>query len=192
MQRAENLARSLELLEKAQEGERTSLDHLVSLHGATLLDRIRLMMGERARRVAESGDFLHETLVQAARSLDGFQLRSEAQLLRWLTEIARNRIRDAVRRPRERALAQLSDSLELPRSGGRQTTPSSIVSGREALHDLAEALESLRPEERRAIELRHFEGLGFREIGEHLERSENAAQLLHSRALLRLGRMLRR
>lgn len=191
MQRDDPLMRSLELLNGARRGERSNLDDLVRLHRDSLLDRIRLMMGERARSVAESGDFLHETLIQAARALGRFQPDDEAHLLRWLTEIARNRIRDAVRRPRETALARLSDSIDLRRER-RQSAPPSILSEREALHELADALGSLRPEERQAVELRHFEGLGFRAIGERMGRSENAAQLLHGRALLRLGRMLQR
>jgi len=189
----ETLARSLELLRDARRGDLSALERVAALCGPRLLDRIRLMMGDRARLQAESGDFLHETLVHAARSVDGFELRSEGQLLRWLTEIARNRIRDAVRRSRERALTQLSDSVDLDRRlPGKEPSPSSEAAGRDALHALAEALESLRPDERAAVELRHFEGLSFRALGERLGRSENAAQLLHARALLRLSKKLGR
>jgi RNA polymerase sigma-70 factor (ECF subfamily) len=43
---------------------------------------------------------------------------------------------------------------------------------------------------RRVIELRHFEALPFRQIGEQLGRSENAAQLLHAQALTRLDELV--
>ena len=53
-------------------------------------------------------------------------------------------------------------------------------------------LAELEEDHRRVIELLHFEQLPFAEIGRLLERSENAAQLLHTRSPLRLHQALDR
>lgn len=187
----DSFAESLDLLRRVQAGERDRLSELLTRYQARLLARIRLMMGTPARRVAESVDFLQGALIEAARDIDRVEVRSEAQLLRWMTEIARNNIRDAVRRRRERAFTDFSHTLSGEGSpGGAQPSPSSLAARRDEQHRLAETLERLPEDLRAAIELRHFERLSFREIGEQLERSENAAQLLHSRALVRLGELL--
>lgn len=182
------LAESLELLRRVHAGDRTHLDPLLARYQERLLARIRIMMGKPARRVAESADFLQGALIEAARDIDQVRVGSEAQLLRWMTEIARNNIRDAVRRKRERVFSEFSESLAgsaTPDQG--RPSPASVAEQRDDQHRLAEAIERLPDDLRTAIELRHFEQLSFREIGARLGRSENAAQLLHSRALVRLG-----
>ena len=57
---------------------------------------------------------------------------------------------------------------------------------------MVEAIEQLKPDDRTVIELRHFENMTFAAIGEQMDRSESAAQILHSRALVRLGIALRK
>ena len=47
-------------------------------------------------------------------------------------------------------------------------------------------------DQRTVIELRDFDGLRFREIGERLGRTENAVQLLHSRAMMRLATTMKK
>ncbi|MCA8952132.1 MAG: sigma-70 family RNA polymerase sigma factor, partial [Planctomycetes bacterium] len=71
-------------------------------------------------------------------------------------------------------------------------TPSVDAARGEDIERLLEALEQLREDDQRVIELRDFEELSFRAIGERLGRSEAAVQMLHARAVTRLGQALRR
>jgi RNA polymerase sigma-70 factor (ECF subfamily) len=182
---------TLALLRSAKAGDKRSLDALLARYQGRLLDRIRLMMGAQARDAAESSDFLQETLLDVARSFDGIAIQDEGQLLRWMTEVARNNIRDEVRRPRERSFDTFSSLLL---AGGApaiaEPTPPSDAARREELHQMAECLERLPEDHRQVLELRHFEGLHFEEIGRRMGRSPNAVQLLHTRALVRLGALL--
>jgi hypothetical protein len=66
----------------------------VERHRAVLLERIRLMLGEDARRQADSIDFLQEVFVEVLAKIDSCDFRDERALLRWMTTVARNDIRD--------------------------------------------------------------------------------------------------
>jgi RNA polymerase sigma factor (sigma-70 family) len=151
-----------------------------------LLERIRGMLGAGVRQMAESTDFLQEVFVELCLSRQAADLSDES-LLRFLTAIARNNIRDVDRRRRCRAFQCLSDSIcdDAPR-------PADELSGLERIELLANGLMQLRKEHREVIELRDIQGLRFREIGQRLNRSEDASRKLHSRAVFQLGLHLHR
>ena len=164
------------------------LESLIEEYRRPLLGRIRLMMGDRARRAAESGDFLHDVFATALGDGTRATLPPEQDLLRWLTAIARNRIRAEVRRDHEGRFRTLSDSLSGKSSS---PTPSTEAARQEQLVELAEALEQLPDDYRDVIQRRHFEELPFAAIGRLMGRSEEAARKLHTRALLRVGDSLK-
>ena len=175
-------------LQRARSGDKAALLQLLDAHRPRLLDRIRLLMGPSARRAADSHDFMHDVLVEALRGNEKMPLESEQALLRWLTAIARNRIRTELRRDRERAFGAFSDSLS-PKSGDQ--TPSGVAVREESRARLVEALETLPRGYCIVIELRDFEGLSFADIGTRIGRSADAARKLHTRAIIRLGELLR-
>ncbi len=154
-----------------------------------LLTRIRIMMGEEARAHADSGDFYQGLCLEALRDERRFQrlVADDRALLRWLTAIARNNIRDEVRKRREALLASFSDTVF---RHGEETTPSQVTLRTERQERIAEALEALAPDYRRVIELRDLDGLSLRQVGDTMKRSEEAARKLHRRALIQLGRTL--
>lgn len=181
----------MELLRGAQAGRSGALDGLLERYRDRLLGRVRLMMGDGARQHAESGDFLQGVMLEIARDLDEAQLEDEEAFLRWATRVARNNIRDQVRRRRERALESFSQSGILARSG--DATPSGDAGRHEDVERLVAALERLSPDHRRVVELRDFDGLSYREVARALDRpSEEAVQMLHARALSNLTRELTR
>lgn len=175
------------LIDRARVGDAVAASELVARVRAPLLRRIRWMMGSEARRLAESDDFLQATFAAALPTLERFEVRSTESFLRWLTTIARNQIRQEVRRPREAALSALSSALGLDGHPGHTDGTLSVDS---ALA-LAEAFAKLAEDERRLVELRDLEGRTFVEIGGLLGCGERQAQRLHARALMRLGRHLR-
>ncbi len=183
---------TLVLLRRARDGDRPALESLLDRYADRLLARIRMMMGPEARRQAESGDFLHGVFIEILRDFGRSDVRDECAFLRWATGIARNNIRDAVRRRRERALTALSSGVirqNLREDDG--AAPPDHAARIEDLHRLAEAIETLRDDDRRIIELRDLEGLSYRQIAEQLGGgSEGAIQMRHARALARLTRFL--
>lgn len=181
--------KTVDLLRRAQAGDADGMRELLERYRPRLLERIRLMMGRKARRTAESGDFLQEVVVRIIKNIERFQVRDDQAFLRWAVRVARNAITDVERRSRERAIESLSIELYL-RATGR--SPSSLSARREEVERLVEILESLPEDYRRVLELRDFERLSFRAIGERMGRSENAAQLLHAQALTKLGGLYRR
>jgi RNA polymerase sigma-70 factor (ECF subfamily) len=102
--------------------------------------------------------------------------------------IARNRITDVERRPRERAIESLT--IEMRWRSSRTASPHEALAHQDEIEHLVELLESMPEDYRRVIELRHFEALPFRQIGEQLGRSENAAQLLHAQAQTRMDELV--
>ncbi len=180
--------RTVELLRGVRQGAPAALGDLLERYRDRLLGRVRLMMGEEARKHAESMDFLQGVLLEIARDIDRADIEDEEIFLRWATRIARNNIRDHLRRRRERALESFSQSGILARSG---TSPASQAGRREDVEQLVEAMERLSPDHRRVIELRDFDALSYADVAREMEKpSEDAAQMLHARALARLTREL--
>jgi RNA polymerase sigma-70 factor (ECF subfamily) len=67
--------------------------------------------------------------------------------------------------------------------------PEHVISAEEYLR-MQQALGQLTVEHRRVIEMRNFERKSFGEIGECMERTDDAARKLWSRAVDRLGRLM--
>ena len=155
-----------------------------------LLARIRWMMGDQARRLAESEDFLGEVMARILTEADSLRWRDADHFLALATRIARNLIVDRVRRPRVQRFDSFSQSL-CSGNIADGPSPSQAAGAGEDIERILTMLDSLSPDHQRVIELRDFEGLAFREIGEQMERTESAVQLLHARAMIQLGRALR-
>ena len=191
MTRKEAIDVTQELLRRAGRGDDTARAAILDRYQSRLLRRIRLMMGDQARRAAESIDFLQDVVLEVLQDADHTKVRDEQHLLRWMTAVARNKVRDSVRRRRERAFESLSISAVLGPDRASDS-PASQAERHECVERLADALEELDRDHRRVIELRDLEGLPFAEIAGAMSRSEDAVQTLHMRAMVRLGRLVHR
>jgi RNA polymerase sigma-70 factor (ECF subfamily) len=150
-----------------------------------LIARIRRMMGPEAREGVESGDVLQSVYADTLVQLGPDALQAERHLP-WMTEVARNKIVDVVRRRRQDPLreraAEASELLE--------RSPASEVVEAEDEQRLLEALARLDPERRQVVALRCEEGSAWSEVAVAVGRSEEAARKLYHRALLQLGQAL--
>ena len=172
------------LLHAARAGDMASLDHLVRKHQDTLLQRIRGMMGERARGLLESSDILQDTLGDVVRGIHAFGPGDERRFLRWATMIAINNLRDVLRQRR----LTLLDTV----SGGLDTNTPSREASRKDLDGLVRrAIASMSEDLGQVLELRDVQRLTFDDIATRMNRSANAVQLLHTRAMTKLGQILR-
>ena len=190
--------RTRHLVALAQDGDESALNRLCKVYGARVLWIVRLRMGRELRSKLESMDLVQDVLMSALKDLGNFTYKTEGDFLRWLSRIAENRLRGHLQRLHAnkrdiRKEVQLvgyrptaEDSVVAALDAVVTTTPSAIMSKREELDKLAKAIDALKPEYRQVIVLTKIEGLSYREIGDKLGRSADAARLLFSRAMAAL------
>ncbi len=186
------------LVTLAKEGDRSALDQLCEVYGERVRRIIRLRMGKELRSRLESMDLVQDALMCALRDLEDFTYKNEGDFLRWLGKIAENRIRDNLdklhadkRNIRKEAplydyTSTFGDDRARSLEPVRNTTPSVILSRREELDRLEKAIDELKPEYREVIVLAKIEGLSYKEIGERLGKSADAAGHLLLRAMVAL------
>jgi len=187
-----------QLVTLAKQGDRSALDQLCVVYGERIRRVIRLRMGKELRSRLESMDMVQDVLMCALRDLGDFTYISEGDFMRWLWKIAENRIRDNLDKLHAdkrdiRKEIPLEDDASDSRNDrtrifepARNTTPSVIMSQREELDKLEKAVDKLKPEYRKVIILAKIEGLSYKEIGDRLGKSADAAGHLLLRAMVAL------
>ena len=133
----------------------------------------------------EAEDAVQQTFMNAFRGLRGGVIpRSEAA---WLFKIAENVCRERRRSAwRRNRLELVQDPEDL---AGLAAAP---VRSHDELAGLADALAELTPNQQRAILLREWQGLSYKEIAVQLELTESAVETLLFRARRSLARKLDR
>jgi len=167
-----------------------------------VLESCRLFLSEIAtdelpsQLAAKGGasDIVQETLAAAVQNRGQFRGATVVELRAWLHGILQNELALFRRRysatrgrevSRERSLGSLSAKLL-----ASADSPIAKLVRDERERAVAAALADLDDEQREAILLRLEERVGFREIGERLGRSEEAARKLFTRSLDRLRGLL--
>lgn len=187
-----------ELITLAKDGDESALNKLWAVYGPRVLWLVRLRMGKELRSKLESMDLVQDVLVCALKDLGNFTYKNEGDLVRWLSRIADNRLRDNL----DRLHADKRDIRKEVALGGYEsttggsllgapglldtTTPSAIMSRREDLVRLEKAIDALKPEYGEVIVLTKIEGLSHKEIADRLGKSSDAVRKLASRAMTAL------
>jgi len=186
------------LVTLAKEGDRSALGQLCEVYGERIRRIIRLRMGKELRSKLESMDLVQDALLSALEGLGDFTYKNEGDFLRWLGKIAENRIRDNLDRLHAdkrdiRKEVPILDNTLAGENGhaqvfepARKTTPSMILSQKEDLDKLEKAIDKLRSEYREVIILAKIDGLSYKEIGDKLGKSADAAGHLLLRAMVAL------
>jgi RNA polymerase sigma-70 factor (ECF subfamily) len=143
----------LELIAKAQRGERSAIEELLSRYERPIYQFGLRMCGNED----DAREVLQETLVAAFRNLPSF--RGDAALSTWLYQIARSFC--IKERRHERPRAELDEHLAEVAPG-----PEARTHAREIGSALAAAIGALSPEQREAVVLRDVEGLSAEEAAE--------------------------
>lgn len=178
---------NMDLIHLSRQGDQEAVRTLIIRIRDPLLKRIRLMMGEKVRRMADSQDFLQQVILDFLESTKPLNTLSEKDLLRWLTAAARNNIRDADRRRRVRAFDALSASFAFHEIKTETPSPSNQVALNENILILLEGLEKLKDSYQYVIEMHHLEELSLKEVAVRMGRSYEAVKKLHTRAMVQLG-----
>ena len=187
------------LVSLAKEGDESAVQALYEAYGERVLRIVRLRMGKELRSKLQSMDLVQDAFVSALRGFAGFNYENEGDFLRWLAKIAENRIRDnfdkfhAAKRdirkeiPLNNTGPTCNDSLGRAIDPVHFATPSLIVSKRENLNKLEEAMDKLNPEYKEVILLAKMQGLSGPELAAKLGKSPGAARALLSRAMTALS-----
>jgi len=191
--------RTRQLVTLAKGGDASALDQLCHDYAERVRWMVRLRISKKLRSKLESMDLVQEVFIHALDGLGDFTYENEGDFVRWLSKIAENAFRDNLDKlhadkrdiRKERRLGG-----DGPTTGGRffgapgpidAITPSAIMSKREDLARLEEAIDKLRPEYSKVILLAKIEELSYSQIGERLGKSAGAVKMLVSRAIVELA-----
>lgn len=178
-----------ELIREAQAGSRTAFDALVRQYDQAVLRLALHLTGSEQ----DAQDVHQEAFLKAYRYLGNF--RFECSFYTWIYRIVTNLCLDHLRRRK----ARREDQAVLIDSSGEEMDLLSNVSDdraganpdrelqRKFLGErIREALDKLTPRERMVFELKHYQGLKLRTIGEMLNTTEETAKNTLFRATRKL------
>src|SRR6516162_5528052 len=181
------------LVAEAQAGNRVAFEELVRRFDRDVL-RLALNL---MKRPEDARDVYQEAFLKVYRNLHRF--RFECSFYTWLYRIVTNVCLDHLRRRQARPEDQapelhpnhheegISDFFERQREQRPTLDPERSMMGREIQRRLALAMERLSPRERIGFEMKHYQGLKLRAIGDALGTTEETVK----NSLFRATRKLR-
>jgi RNA polymerase sigma-70 factor (ECF subfamily) len=181
------------LVAEAQAGSRAAFEELVRRYDRDVL-RLALNL---MRRPEDARDVYQEAFLKVYRNLHRF--RFECSFYTWLYRIVTNVCLDQLRRRQARPEDQapesnsahheegMTDFFERQREHRPGLDPERRLLGQEIQSRLATAMELLSPRERVVFEMKHYQGLKLRAIGDALGTTEETVK----NSLFRATRKLR-
>ncbi len=169
----------LPLLVRFRAGERGAFDELVRRHQRDIWRVARRYV----KNDADAADVTQLTFVRAYRALDGF--RGAASLRSWLYRIAINLALNHLRDHARESAEEIGEARLVTGALG----PQRLIEDEDAAR-LRAAIAELPPKQRIVLELRVFDELSFREVGELADCTENAAKVNFHYAVKRLRELL--
>lgn len=191
------------LLQRAVEGDAAALRDLLKRCGPLARAGIQGAIDKRWRTVLDEDDVMQIAYLEAFLHIDQLVSRDTGSFVAWLTRIAQNALRDAVRglqrdkRPNPARRIGIgggagTDSYVslLETLGSTKTTPSQHAAVNEAVVSLEAALNGLPGDYRTVVQLYDLDGLSIGEVAAKLGRSAGAVHMLRARAHENLRQIL--
>jgi len=180
------------LIRTAQAGSREAFEELVRRYDQDVL-RLALQI---TRRPEDAHDLYQEAFLKVYRNLDRF--RFECSFYTWLYRVVTNVCLDHLRRrssrpedqapePADAAGGAAEDFFDRQAHPAPHSNPERSLLGKELGARISAAMERLSPRERLVFEMKHFQGLRLRAIGEMLGTTEETVK----NSLFRATRKLR-
>jgi len=181
------------LVAEAQAGSRAAFEELVRRFDRDVL-RLALSL---MKRPEDARDVYQEAFLKVYRNLHRF--RFECSFYTWLYRIVTNVCLDHLRRRQARPEDQapelnsvhheegITDFFERQREHRPTLDPERALMGQEIKSRIARAMERLSPRERVVFEMKHYQGLKLRAIGDVLGTTEETVK----NSLFRATRKLR-
>jgi RNA polymerase sigma-70 factor (ECF subfamily) len=201
---ATNTDETVQLLERARQGDQGALNEIFAQHRARLRTMVELRLDRRLQARVDASDVVQEAYVDAVRRLDEYLKDDKYPLFLWLRLLVGERL---LKLHRQHLGTQLRDAgLEvsiyrgaLPAASsaalaaqliGKHTSPTQAAVRAERMIRVQEALNALEPIDREVLSLRHFEEMTLVETALSLGIEEAAAAKRYIRALKRLKAVL--
>ena len=178
-----------DLIREAQRGDRASFDSLVRRYDQSVLRLALHMLGNEQ----DAQDVHQEAFLKAYRHLGNF--RFECSFYTWLYRIVTNLCLDHLRRRKSRredpatVLDSRGDEMDLLSNVSdtrSMANPARELDRKRMGESIQSALGKLTPRERTVFELKHYQGLKLRTIGEMLNTTEETAKNTLFRATRKL------
>ena len=182
------------LIERAQAGDREAFEALVQRYDRDVL-RIALNI---LHRPEDARDVYQESFLKIYKNLPRF--RFECSFYTWIYRVVTNVCLDQLRRrnsrPEDQAPepvlqahghASTGDFFDRQQERGAASDPERRLMGLEIGRRISTALDRLTPRERMVFEMKHYQGLKLRAIGEVLGTTEETVK----NSLFRATRKLR-
>ncbi len=184
---------SYDLIIAAQKGDREAVEELYRRYYAEAFQVVRMRLGRKLRKEMESTDIVQSVWGDLFLGLDKFEYRGELSFKRWLFTRLHQKILDKAKyfSSKKRDLGKKvrwssSAGVEADLDPAGQISPSHAAILGEEKKRLADKIEALPDDQREALIMRWFEGYSYEEIGQRLNRSQEAARKLVGRALIHL------
>ena len=186
-------ATEADLIREAQAGSRTAFDALVRQYDQAVLRLALHLTGSEQ----DAEDIHQEAFLKAYRYIGNF--RFECSFYTWIYRIVTNLCLDLLRRRKSRREDQ---AVMLDSSGEEIDLLTNVTDQRASANPdrelnrkilaerIREALDKLTPRERMVFELKHYQGLKLRTIGEILNTTEETAKNTLFRATRKLRTIL--
>jgi RNA polymerase sigma-70 factor, ECF subfamily len=180
------------LIRAAQRGDQEAFEQLVRAYDQSVL---RLAMN-LLRSPEDARDVYQEAFLRVYRNLHTF--RFDCSFHTWLYRIVTNICLDQLRkrkvRKEEPAVVETSDGpidrMEAFEEDAADADPERSMWNLQLKRKIEGALQDLTPRERLVFELRHYQGLRLRNIGEMLGTTEEAAKNCLFRATQKMRSVL--
>ena len=180
------------LIRAAQRGDADAFEQLVRAYDQSVL---RLAMN-LLRSPEDARDVYQEAFLRVYRNLHTF--RFDCSFHTWLYRIVTNICLDQLRkrkvRKEESAVVETADGpidrMDSFEEEGVDANPERTMWNRQLKGKIESAIDDLTPRERMVFELRHYQGLRLRAIGEMLGTSEEAAKNCLFRATQKMRSVL--
>ena len=186
-------ATEADLIREAQAGSRTAFDALVRQYDQAVLRLALHLTGSEQ----DAEDIHQEAFLKAYRYLGNF--RFECSFYTWIYRIVTNLCLDLLRRRKSRRedqavmLDSSGEEIDLLTNVSDQrasANPDRELNRKILAERIREALDKLTPRERMVFELKHYQGLKLRTIGEILNTTEETAKNTLFRATRKLRTIL--
>jgi RNA polymerase sigma-70 factor, ECF subfamily len=192
-ERMQALAPEMELIREAQAGSRAAFDALVRQYEHQVLRLALHLTGSEH----DAEDIYQEAFLKAYRYIGNF--RFECSFYTWIYRIVTNLCLDQLRRRKTRRedravmVDHSGDEIDLLASVSDDrayANPGRELDRKLLAAKIQTALDKLTPRERMVFELKHYQGLRLRTIGEMLSTTEETAKNTLFRATKKLRAQL--
>ena len=186
------------LIPPSKDGDPVAREKLLAEMQAYLKVVANRQMDEALRQKVGASDIVQQSFLQIIKNFEQFRGESRAEFRGWIRQIVINETNRARTNfhtqkrdmTREQTIDNRSSQAAGPTPVDRHETPASAAMTEERKKKFYDVLGKLAPRHAEAIKLRSIQKMSFREIGETMDCTEQAASKIWHRAMANFEKIL--